>query len=79
MTEFVDKMGISGTSIKGTHSTSTNKNEVAPSETPSPEQQFVGDIEKKIGFFGRYASCLATLPHNYIELLKETILLVLLL
>jgi hypothetical protein len=34
-------MGINGTSLKGTHSTSTNKNEVAPSEaaTPEPEQE----------------------------------------
>ncbi|CAF0721679.1 unnamed protein product [Adineta steineri] len=40
-------------------------------ETSSPQQQqFVGNIEKKIGFFGRFATHLAATSYNYIDLLK---------
>jgi len=39
-------------------------------ETSSPKQQIVGDIEKKTGFFGQLATCLANPPYNYIDLLK---------
>ncbi len=39
-------------------------------ETPSPKQQIVGDIEKEIGFFGRFASHLTDSSYNSIDLLK---------
>jgi hypothetical protein len=39
-------------------------------ETPSPKQQIVGDIEKEIGFFGRFASHLTDSAYNSIDLLK---------
>ena len=39
-------------------------------ETTSPKQQIVGDIEKEIGFFDRFASHLTDSAYNSIDLLK---------
>ena len=39
-------------------------------ETLSPTRTANEDFQKKIGFFGEFASHLATLPRNYVDLLK---------
>ncbi|CAF0890511.1 unnamed protein product [Adineta ricciae] len=39
-------------------------------ETSSPKQQMVGNVEKKVGFFGHFAKTLDASSCNYIELLK---------
>ncbi|UJR38003.1 hypothetical protein I4U23_030685 [Adineta vaga] len=39
-------------------------------ETSSPKQPIVGNIEKQVGFFSRFATSLDTSSYNYIELLK---------
>ena len=39
-------------------------------ETDSPKHQAIDETEKKTKFFAQFASTLASLPHNYIDLLK---------
>ena len=39
-------------------------------ETDSPHQQVIEETERKTKFFAQFATTLASLPHNYIDLLK---------
>jgi uncharacterized membrane-anchored protein YhcB (DUF1043 family) len=42
-----------------------------PDTTSSEQQQqIVDNVDKKTGFFAQFALLLASLPHNYIDLLK---------
>ena len=40
-------------------------------ETLTPQREIVDNTSIKMGFFGQFALSLATLPHNYIDLLKS--------